>query len=231
MIVTIAALAAALAACQKAPAESADSGQTDAPSAQQPAEETGTEGEKNAEVVLAEKIYGEAAFSISLDENQWRDSSGTGYGWYIYQGPGEEVETFIIHDSNWAEGITDVEDVPAIVEERIDERFSGHRGHQNYSRTENSREKVNVNGVDMLRITGTFTLEGSEPGTRVIDYDYIGYFFLANNSIGVRENCPSYLIALAKKTDFEDESYVYDQAVAEKNLALIDDIIQTYKVY
>ena len=118
-----------------------------------------------------------------------------------------------------------------IIEARIDEQLNGYRGHQNYNRTEDSREQVNVNGVDMLRVTGTFTLEGSEPGTRVIAYDYIGYFFLANNSIGVRENCPSYLIALAKKSDFEDESYVYDQAVAEKNLSLIDEIIQTYKVY
>lgn len=231
MIITIAALAAALTACQKAPAESADSDQTEAPSTQQPAEETGTEGEKNAEVVLAEKIYGEAAFAISLDENQWRDSSGTGYGWYIYQGAGEEVETVIIQDSNWAEGITDVEDVPAIVDERIDERLGERNAYLSYARSEDSREKVTVNGVEMLRVAGNITLDGSDDGTWLIEYDYVGYFFLANNSIGVRENCPSYLIALAKKTDAEDESYVYDQAVAEKNLALIDDIIQTYKVY
>lgn len=227
----IAALAAALAACQKAPAEDTGSGEGTAPSTQQPADAAGAEEGENAEAVLVEKIYGETAFAISIDENQWLDASGTGYGWYIYQGTGEEVETFIIQDGSWTEGVTNVEDVPAIIEARIDEQLNGYRGHQNYNRTEDSREQVNVNGVDMLRVTGTFTLEGSEPGTRVIAYDYIGYFFLANNSIGVRENCPSYLIALAKKSDFEDESYVYDQAVAEKNLSLIDEIIQTYKVY
>ncbi len=190
-----------------------------------------TESENKPEQNLVEKIYGVTAFAISIDQNQWLDNSGTGYGWYYYKGTGKEVETIIIQDSNWEEGITSAEDVPAIVEEKIDERFNVHRGHQNYNRTEDSREQVNVNGVDMLRVTGTFTLEGSEPGTRVIAYDYIGYFFLANNSIGVRNNCPSYLIALAKKSDFEDESYVYDEDIANKNLSLIDEIIKTYKVY
>ena len=227
----IAALAAALAACQKAPAEDTGSGEGTAPSTQQPADAAGAEEGENAEAVLVEKIYGETAFAISIDENQWLDASGTGYGWYIYQGTGEEVETFIIQDSNWEEGITSVEDVPAIVDEKIDKRFNERGGHPDYERSEDSREKVTVNGVDMLRLTGTLCLDVADDGTERLSYDYIGYFFLANNSIGVRENCPSYLIALAKKSDFEDESYVYDQAVAEKNLSLIDEIIQTYKVY
>ena len=227
----IAALAAALAACQKAPAEDTGSGEGAAPSTQQPADTAGAEEGENAEAVLEEKIYGEAAFAISIDENQWLDASGTGYGWYIYQGTGEEVETFIIQDGRWTEGVTNVEDVPAIVDEQIDERLSERNAYLSYERSEDSQEKVTVNGVDMLRVTGTICLNASDDGTENISYDYIGYFFLANNSIGVRENCPSYLIALAKKSDFEDESYVYDQAVAEKNLSLIDEIIQTYKVY
>ena len=190
-----------------------------------------TESENKPEQNLVEKIYGEAAFAITIDENQWRDASGTGYGWYNYQGDGEEVETFIIQDSNWAEGITDVEDVPNIVDERIDERLSGYRGHQSYNRTLDSKEKVTINGVEMLRATGTITLNGYDNGNRIIEYDYVGYFFLANNSLGIKKDCPSYLIALAKKTDFEDESYVYDEEVANKNLSLIDEIIKTYKVY
>lgn len=225
MIMTIAALAAALTACQKAPAESSDSGQSEAPSTQQPAEEGGAEDQDNEEVVLTEKVYGEAAFIIGLDQNQWNDASGTGYGWYYYSGTGKEVETVIIQDSNWAEGITDVEDVPAIVDERIDERLGERNAYLSYERSEDSREKVTVNGFDMLRVTGSINLDGTKP----ISYDYVGYFFLANCSVSIKENCPSYLIALAKKTDAEDESYVYDQAVAEKNLALIDDIIQTYR--
>lgn len=225
MIMTIAALAAALTACQKAPAESSDSGQAEVPSTQQPTEEGGAEKEENEEVVLSEKIYGDAAFIISLDQNQWRDSSGTGYGWYIYQGPGEEMETFIIQDSNWVEGITNAEDVPAIVDERIEERLGERNAYLSYERSEESRETVTVNGFDMLRVTGTICLDGTKP----LSYDYVGYFFLANSSVSISKNCPSYLIALAKKTDAEDESYVYDQAMAEKNLALIDDIIQTYR--
>lgn len=211
----------ALTACRKAPAESSDSGQ----STQQPAEEGGAEDQDNEEVVLTEKVYGEAAFIIGLDQNQWNDASGTGYGWYYYSGTGKEVETVIIQDSNWAEGITDVEDVPAIVDERIDERLGERNAYLSYERSEDSREKVTVNGFDMLRVTGSINLDGTKPTS----YDYVGYFFLANSSVSIKENCPSYLIALAKKTDAEDESYVYDQAVAEKNLALIDDIIQTYR--